>query len=342
MVTKSSDLNVSDTRSSLCSKKWIVALYLGLSLVTGAVSFNRPIKLEQAAAAQRQAWANFTHQEVANIDDRLSRAYATRILMPATIAGLSWIPGVSWERSFSLARLLSIFAAYVLFHYYLNESFSTELAMSGTLFMAATLPLTFNNWYEIPTDFPEIVTFTVGIWCLQKNRHALLYLVIFIGTLNRETTVFLVLMYLFYLSTRDAWVEKIPQAAMGVLMWLIPMILLKWWTGVGVAWTYYDSISHNAAGITQFFGNANLYNNFLFYIYLFGVFWLLPFLSWREQPIVLQRCLIAVPFILVSCAFAGGFLDEPREIVCLYPVLVPAGLHALYSRKISQFAPDRR
>jgi hypothetical protein len=57
-------------------------------------------------------------------------------------------------------------------------------------------------------------------------------------------------------------------------------------------------------------------------------------LKWREQPVFFKRLLLAVPVMVVVYLIVGGFLDEPRELVNLYPVLVPAGLVALFPESL--------
>jgi len=197
------------------------------------------------------------------------------------------------------------------------------------LFLSATIPLTFNSWFEIPTDFPEIISFSLGLMCVLEGRYWWLCLVILIGTFNRETACFLPLMLLFVAwPKRLSWLFLLRIASAG-FCWLIPVAFLRWWMGIGERWLLYGSLSHNLPGLAKFFSNVNPYNNYLFYLYLFGVLWVTPPLFWNSQPPKLRRALLTVPIITFVYLFAGGFLDEPREIVPLYVLLTPAGLYAL-------------
>ncbi len=317
------------------ARGWLVAFYLGLALLTGSVSFYcRPLRINEAAAFQKRIWDNIGIQgEAGRLDpvkDLEYRSNASRVLMPAVMAGLVKVPPLNWDRAFSLSRLVLIALTYLAFHCYLRGWFAPAGAMAGTLFVAATVPLTFNNWYEFPTDFPEILTYTLGLWCIRERRLVALGVTIFLGTLNRETAMFLPLIFLFTRFGEVRPARLSVEVLLVGLTWLVPFAFLRWWTGIGFRQPYANSTAHNLPGLMHFFLNYNLFNNYLFYFYLYGVFWVLPFASWSRQPQFLRRALLSVLAFVVVYVFFGGFLNEPREIVNLYPLLVPAGLFGIF------------
>jgi hypothetical protein len=305
------------------------ALCLQLALVTGAVSFfarQRPVT--DAAAMQRDAWLSFKGRQLQPGADPVVNFYTTRVLAPALMASVVAVTGMAWPQAFSLIRLLSILCAYIIFYIYLRRYFSDFEALLGLLFLSATIPLTFNNWVEIPTDFPEIIIFSLGLMCVLEGWRWLLCLVILIGTFNRETTCFLPLILLFVeWPKRLSWGFLFRIAPAG-LCWFIPFVFLRRWMGMGDRLIYWDPLSHNLSGLTRFLENFNPYNNYLFYLYLFGVLWAAPLLLWNSQPPKFRRALLTVPIITVVY-LSVGYMDEPREIVPLYALLTPAGLYAL-------------
>jgi hypothetical protein len=307
---------------------WLFAFYAGLALVTGAVSWNtRYAEFGRAIDLQRDAWRVFeTRGASSDLNGTLTGLYATRILLPAIIEGITRLTGLSWQYAFVLVRLLSILATYLVFHWYLRGWFPTATTLLGTTFVAATMPLTFVQLFEIPTDFPEILTYTLGLWCIRERRDFLLCVVILLGTLNRETTLFLPLIQLLCRVERGRF--PISTVSLSAASWLLPVVLVRWWVGPGWMGLYTLTQGHNVPGIARLFQNFNAYNNYLFYLYLFGVLWILPLASWRWQPLFLRRALLSIPAFLVTYLFFGH-LNEPREIVNLYPLLVPAGLCAL-------------
>ncbi|HEY7410880.1 MAG TPA: hypothetical protein VII13_09075, partial [Vicinamibacteria bacterium] len=62
-------------------------------------------------------------------------------------------------------------------------------------------------------------------------------------------------------------------------------------------------------------------------------------LAYRRLPSILRRALLTTPAFLVVFVAFGGYLDEPRAIVSLYALLVPAGLFALAPASARGAAP---
>lgn len=338
---------------------WMLGFYLVLAIILGAVSFfGRPreigaeadrklrvqstathtpqLQIAEAVHLQRKIWESFQVKGSAAEDraDYVYRVNSTRILMPALNAFVVRVTGLGWDKVFSLLRLMLIALTLLTFHWYLRRWFDVPIAMLGTLIMAATLPLTFNIYYELPTDFPEILAYTIGLWCILERRYALLCLTIIIGTLNRETTIFLPLILLLDLFGKVSFARLTALCAATGFSWLIPTLLLKWWTGIELLGGHGDMMPYNIAGLARFFENLNPYNFFLYYLYLFGIFWVLPLVRWRRQPPFFRRALLSLPVFIIIYLFFGGVLSEPREIVNLYPLLIPAGIFALFGEQL--------
>jgi len=282
------------------------------------------------ARLQQTLWYNLAVKGTSGSrEDPVVRIHSSRVLFPF----LMQVPqalGVAAEHSFSLIRLLSIFLALMISHWFLLHWFDDALAFAGTLFMAATLPLTFTEWFEIPTDFVEIIIFTLGIWAIYRSKFALVCVLTLIGTLSRESTAVLPFFLFFSVFERKSLKWLLPVVSAG-LCWLIPLLILRWWVGAFEAHGYGLGIRHNIEGLSQLLMNPHPYNNYLFWIYLFGAFWILPYLRWKAQPGFFKRLLVAIPFVVIVYVVVGGYFNEPRELVNLYPILVPAGLIALFA-----------
>jgi hypothetical protein len=320
---------------------WLLAGCLQLALIAGAVSFTTvrmpiqygspPLPADYGPNLQRAAWEAFINRNVPknSVEYPILPVISSRIFIPFVIATINKVTGLSWGYSFSISRLIFMGLAYLSLFWYLRRDFSIVYALLGTLFMAATIPIIYNNPYEIPTEFPEIIFFTLGLYLIFEKRYVLLFTVIAIATLNRETSCFLPLILLFVRWSWPLRLRTIVVIAAAGFSWLIPLASVRWWLR-GFDWQLYShSISHNLPGLLRFFENFNPFNNYLFYLYLFGVLWFLPFIYWKSQPQDMQRTLLTIPIMLAVYLFGGGFLNEPREIVAFYPILVPAGLYAL-------------
>lgn len=323
----------------------IVLFYVFLSLLISSVSFfSRKMDVKTAAQMQAQIWTEYTDinsKEAETPGYSVVKANLTRIFFPALMVFVSKLTGLPYDYAFSLLRIASIFLFFLIFHFYMREWGDEKTAFTGTLFVAATVPLTFNIYYEIPTEFFEMIFFTVGIWAIYKEKIGLLIITTFLATLSRETSAFLPLIYFFNVvklddlkENRGKLLKNLSLVFVVGLMWLLPYVFLRWFSGLGAEWNHQDSVSHNLKGLSQFFQNFNLFNNFLFYLYLFGIFWVLPFLYWKNLSLFWKKTLAATPFIVAVFLFGGGFMNEPRELVLLYPVIVPPALAALFGEKI--------
>ena len=316
----------------------LLAFYVFLALLTGAESFTgRRESVYYAADKHEAAWRAFMARGFESpgvrVQDINVGSYCRRPLMPGLVDLVARM-GVPWPYAFSLLRLLSILAAYLAFHGYLRAWFHDEAAVLGTLFVAASVPLTFvSAWWEIISDFPELLAFTLGLWAIRSRQRLGLALATFAGTLNRETTALLVVIAGVYVVL--SWREKRADLATGLAAlggWLGATLPLHWWLATG---TPSDSIAtrlhlfeHNLLGLSQLLVKPHPYNAYLLPVYLFGAFWVLPLLGWRGLPPVLRAGLASAPLFLLIVVVVGG-LNEPRQLMPLYPILVPASLFVL-------------
>jgi hypothetical protein len=323
----------------------VILFYFFLALLTTSVSFfSRKIDIREATNLQTKIWREYTDYEAKEAETpgyTFEKANLTRVFYPALMTALDKIPGISPEQAFSLLRIGFVFLFYLIFHFYIREWGDEKNAFLGTLFVGATIPLTFNNWFELPTEFPEMIFFTLGIWSIYKGKFWALVLITFFATLNRETAAFLPLLYLFVVFDLKSFKKNPAKAAKTFfavfivgLAWLIPYVSLRFLSGLGTEWNHQDSILHNTTGLAAFFQNFNPFNYFLFYLYLFGIIWIIPFLHWRKLSFFWRRILLTTPIILFIFLFAGGFLSEPRELVPLYPILVPPALAYVFNEGI--------
>lgn len=321
----------------------LIGVYVGLAILTGAVSFDRKLPLTEAADYQRRAWKAFVSggdQYESTFSDLNLDWYTRRALMPALTAAMVRTTGLPWPYAFSVLRLGMLVLCYCVFHSYLRGWFSRQTAMAGTFFLAASLPLTFKDWLEIPTDIPEILTFTVGLWLIRENRLLVLPFLTLVGTLNRETAVYLPVLALLTAESRVALRSRLPIVIVSMAIWLAVFFGVQWWTSVSLSTDLSRNAAHHAwQGLSRFLQNLNPYNNFLYYFYLFGALWFLPLGRLWMLPVFLRRILVLVAVHpIVAFVGGGGRIDEPRQLCLLYPIIVPAALFALFGRDRGEFS----
>jgi hypothetical protein len=317
-----------------------IAIIINMAIIAGALSFStRPIPISESVKIQKTIWEDaHTYKAGSQSPSWLVRSNSGRLLVPAAIASLRGI-GLSWEQGFSLVRLITIIASYLLFFYYLRGWFKPELALIGLLFMSATVPLTFSNWHELPTDFPELAFFTLAYWLLRQDAVRYLFPLVLVATLNRETA-FLIPVLAVLMRWDRGPKESFRFAVLLGLAWLLPYVALRWWTGIPLLGAYGLTWHHNAAGLARLSENLNPFNQYLYYVWLLGPFWVLPLLAPRAVPERLWRALWLAPISAPMYLAFGGYLNEPRPLMHFYAAFVPASLFALLGEKSGQWTSD--
>ena len=140
-----------------------------------------------------------------------------RVLAPFTIDGLATLSGASLEATWYATRLLFIFLAYLAIHAYLRTWFQPVASLTGVAVTAATLPLTITNSWPHPDAMPELALFALGALAIARRLDVLFAVVLALAAFNRETSVFLVvLFFVAYPLTR----ARLVRTALFGLEWL--------------------------------------------------------------------------------------------------------------------------
>ena len=118
--------------------------------------------------------------------------FRSRILFPAMLALVSRFEVVPPEAWFVILRLATAFLAFLLFSLLLIRvsGASTKLAAIGTGWLALGLIPTFNHGWEHPTDFPDVIFFSLFLWFSIRRRKAALAITTIVASLNRQTAAF--------------------------------------------------------------------------------------------------------------------------------------------------------
>jgi len=230
---------------------------------------------------------------------------------------------------YALFRFIFFFLAFSLFHIYLRKWFDDKLAMIGTLSMIASLPLILTNWYCLPTDMPELITFILGALWIKENKYKLLYILIPVATLNKETTIALVLLYFLNGIGKEKTGLLIKRSVTYFMLWAVTYGSLIAIFGFK---TFPDfcTITHNIEGLLSVFKTPNPYNHFYFFIYLCGFYWILAFRNFRGKDPFLKRSMIVVSLFFLYVFFRVGAINEVRVFIPFYVFVIPLGLLSLF------------
>jgi hypothetical protein len=240
--------------------------------------------------------------------------------VPFAVAGLSGGSGLSLANAWHLVRFASFVASYALMFVYLRRWFSETHSLFGTTLVAATLPLTFTNSWAHPDHIAELALFTAGCAAVAANRIWLTAAILGLATLNRETAVFLVPLYLL---TAASVRERLAGAAVLAAEWAGIFIALRLWRGF-VHYDYFQAY-RNLQFLKLLPSAYDPYYRIYAYfaLLLFGGLLLVAAGAPGPRPLFISRALLVVPMFLVV-AFAISSIIESRIFTPLYPLIVPA------------------
>jgi hypothetical protein len=247
-----------------------------------------------------------------------------RVLAPFAIDFFTRLTGLDPLTGFVVSRVLVIYASLVALHAYVRVWFSSAAAAGATLGVAALLPLTCTNGWANPDSFPELALFTLGCLLIARKRDAWFLPLLVVASLNRETAVFLVVLWGSY-RLPGAWRREAPRFAGFALVWLVIYAGLRVLRG----YQPYElwMLEQNIASLTIAPPGYDPYRR------IFGFFWLL-FLAaptWLaiygsrlpRTPIFMRRTLPALAAFLVTC-FTISKIIEARIFIPAIPLLLPA------------------
>lgn len=289
-------------------KKWlpVALLYLGLAMVTSYANY-------KAGGLPAAAW----HESMISFKSGAPNAY--RILPAFMAEGTHRLLGISAPFAYGVNGCIFIFLAMCVFHVFLKKWFSTEVTLVGTLFVFAALPITYGQIAQ-PSDQPSLFFWALALLLMREKKDAWLIPVLLIATLNRETTLFLVLAYFFVRWDEYPKGKLIGYSAAYGLCWLAVYEGLRLWIGPRDYYTDYWQYGHNL---------SQWYFSIAFPALLFGVFWVLALMDWSKKPKLLTRsALIIPPFVLIHFFIAN--LMEARLFDVLFLIMVPLALFTLF------------
>jgi hypothetical protein len=248
-----------------------------------------------------------------------------RVLAPFLIDGAAGVSGASLENTWYVTRLLFIFLAYCTIHAYLRTWFPPEAALAGVALTAATLPLTFTNSWPHPDSMPELALFTLGALAIARRADGLFAVTLAAAALNRETSAFLVLLYLVAAPLTRS---RAVRAALFGLEWFAIYAGLR--LARGLQHYEYWQAGRNFSDLRLLPGNYDPYYRAYAYfaVILFGPMLYLA-LKAKGTPLFVRRALVVVPcFVVVAFAFSS--IIESRIFTPLYPLVLPGLMFCLF------------
>ncbi len=332
---------------------WLFALYFSLATICGYVSWSRVVIDEKGNVYTNQTSVDVLVSTVSEKPEGLAvwPQIRSRVLVPYLLVGAKKYLGVPYRVTHDGTRLMFIFLAAVLFHWHLRTWFSLHEALTGTALLLGTITITFNTWFPVATDFPELVGMTICVALLVRQRWGWMLVALSVSTLNRETSVILLAVALCYLYEGTRSIPKVLAVAGAIAVtWWATLMVARHLAGVGAGWVLQPGVSGEGEGlrreiigflqniwprrlvsIMSLLRNPHPYNvNWSFFLVL-NIFWVLPLTAWRSIPFELRRLYVGgllggFPIVLL----AGVLNEAGRHMIPLYPLVYPAGLFILF------------
>lgn len=238
--------------------------------------------------------------------------------------------------AYIIQRWTFTFLGLICFHFYLRKWFGVAASFAGVLFLAAILPLSYQEDLQESSSL-LFLTFTAGLWAIRDRKTIALLLVYLVGGLNNETMLSLPLVYFFY-NYKSRRIGDLIVLCRDTLLTSLPLLLtvgpMRYITRDhphlgGTIW----QLPENLNGILFDLTNTNVIRLFgatYFYVFfLFGMFWIYAFIRYKQQPLFLRRASLMIPFF-IAAHLITGIISEVRQMVPLSGVIIPMALYTLF------------
>jgi hypothetical protein len=238
---------------------------------------------------------------------------------PMSLLRQSMSANDAFDRTYAVFYILALPAVLASLFAYLRVWFTTEQALVGVLFVAATLPIAMRPHEYGPHSFLEPTFFSLSLLCIVRERRLWLALLVAIAAMNRETGVFLVL---FYAAARPLNTQRLMTTLAYAGIWVAVFIGVRLYAGDGGRyWTVAKVFSSNLSNpLLAIFNVAAL----------LGVFWWFAAAGFRRAPPFVQRVAMVIP-AYVAVVAVWGIWWEVRLLLPLLPLLLPLALSFLFT-----------
>jgi hypothetical protein len=279
------------------------------------------------------------------VNGTAAKPFQYRILIPAIANQLykfGFYPFNSLPNVFRILETSSVFFLIVSFRNYISL-FIKDKTLSSLLSFLILYVLPFNFLFPrqspiyypyymppspiyFPYDIPSILFFTLGLLFMFRRRWLVYYTIFIVATLNRETSCFLTLIYLFHSIRRERLNTIIFHCGAQLIIWIIiKSVLYKLFIynpgSNGFEWY------HAGTTVTHLSSNVSFLADPKNYPFLFsnlGFIWIPVFFYYRliRVEFVKSSLLLAFPFFIGMLLI--GNIYELRIFGELIPVFLTA------------------
>ena len=171
--------------------------------------------------------------------------------------------------------------------------------------------------FAYPYDLLSLAFFTAGLYCIYERHFTFLAFIIFIGTFNRETTLFLVGIHVLDMASAPSTYATGTHSSPGTRRRLDPTLIMWWrtaalfsiWLAVKLSLAYYFRMNDRSEDFVRFAYNAERFR-------------------WRLIPALLNLCGYLLPVALMYWSRIRPFRFGNYAIILLLwlPIMFYSGV----------------
>ena len=313
----------------------------GLALMLAAVVFLLFISHPQINGYYRAMFVDIIYGHA-------FRPFVTRALLPvlvriiafslptewkAAIVAADWRLAYSWEQEYlpeylvaSVLMYASLAGFFFALKYFIEGLYELPRIFIDAVCLVALASLpAFFQYYSYVYDFPTLCLFTLGLGLLLRRKWTQFIVLFFLATVNKETSILLVLIFAIYFFRRNELLD--PKKFRQIL---ISQIFIYLVVRGGIAWIF----RNNPGSLVEFHlldHNLGLFHQHpsLAGIVIALTLLALVFYKWMEKPAFVRFGFWIVWIALFVAALFFGFLEEYRDYYEAYPLFVALAIHSL-------------
>lgn len=247
-----------------------------------------------------------------------------RLVIPSLTYLIKFIfYGLSWRMASRLLNFTFILATPFIFHLYLKKWFNDMQSTLIVLIFLLILPYSF--WHDYPSDFSEITLFIIGFIFIREKKDKMFYPLMFLASLHRETSIFLIVAYFISNIKKDNFIKTSLKSVSYLGVWLIPQVGLRLLFGIKpfrggtLGWGF---LIHNIRFI--------LISRYILYIPLIFLPFIISYFIFRKnvKDRFLERNLITIALFFLVSLFTTR-IEEIRKFTPFLPIVIPLGIMGL-------------
>lgn len=259
-----------------------------------------------------------------------SGPYVYRILIPYLVLGIqSFFSFLSMIEIDFLLKVFLLILCQLFFYFYLCSFFSPLISLSGVVILDVLLSFTFSSILGpsvVETaDIFNLVIFILALYSLHKNYFVQFLLLIILGTINRETTWFLLpILFLNDLSNKKGYYRTIASFAAIAVPYFGLRFLIH---SDDASWFTVEKLYYNIPFLSSELTTTALIANFHTAIFLLP-FIILTAMNFKKHPDFLRAIVYVTPLFIVVHYLLGSII-ETRLWLPLIVILLPTSLNTL-------------